>query len=55
MAKVTLRSAEMFIEYEPGAYIGFISLTPLTLIVALDDHLTVADGRMSVHWHRGGW
>jgi len=41
--EVTLRSVEMFTEYEPGAYIGFISPTPLMLVVALRDHLTVAD------------
>ena len=33
----------MFTEYEPGGYIGFISPTPLMMIVALEDHLTVAD------------
>jgi hypothetical protein len=26
---VTLRSVEMFWEYEPGAYIGWVSPTPL--------------------------
>jgi hypothetical protein len=41
--EVTLRSVEMFTEYEPGAYIGWVSPTPLLLIVARDDHLTVAD------------
>jgi fermentation-respiration switch protein FrsA (DUF1100 family) len=41
--EVTLRSVEMFMEYEPGAYIGWISPTPLLLVVARDDHLTVAD------------
>jgi uncharacterized protein len=40
---VTLRSIEMFMEYEPGSYVGFISPTPLLMIVALGDHLTVAD------------
>jgi uncharacterized protein len=41
--EVTLRSIEMFMEYEPGSYVGFISPTPLLMIVALADHLTVAD------------
>ena len=41
--EVTLRSVEMFWEYEPGAYIGWISPTPFQMIVAVKDHLTVAD------------
>jgi fermentation-respiration switch protein FrsA (DUF1100 family) len=41
--EVTLRSVEMFMEYEPGTYVGFISPTPLMMVVALGDHLTVAD------------
>ena len=41
--EVTLRSVEMFWEYEPGAYIGWISPTPFQMIVAAKDHLTVAD------------
>jgi hypothetical protein len=41
--EVTLRSVEMFIEYEPGAYITDISPTPLMMVVAAKDHLTVAD------------
>lgn len=41
--EVTLRSVEMFTEYEPGAYIEWVSPTPLLLVVALGDHLTVAD------------
>lgn len=40
---VTLRSVEMFIEYEPGAYIADIAPTPLMMVVAAQDHLTVAD------------
>ncbi|MBU2580626.1 MAG: alpha/beta hydrolase [Alphaproteobacteria bacterium] len=39
----TLRSVEMFMAYEPGAYVEFISPTPLLMLVALGDHLTVAD------------
>jgi fermentation-respiration switch protein FrsA (DUF1100 family) len=41
--EVTLRSVEMFTEYEPGSYAGFISPTPLLMVVALNDVLTVAD------------
>jgi fermentation-respiration switch protein FrsA (DUF1100 family) len=41
--EVTLRSVEMFTEYEPGTYIPWISPTPLLMCVAHDDHLTVAD------------
>ncbi|HJS85177.1 MAG TPA: alpha/beta fold hydrolase, partial [Acetobacteraceae bacterium] len=33
--EVTLRSIEMFTEYEPGAYLPFISPTPLLMVVAL--------------------
>ena len=41
--EVTLRSVEIFMEYEPGCYIRQIGPTPLLLMVALGDHLTVAD------------
>jgi fermentation-respiration switch protein FrsA (DUF1100 family) len=41
--EVTLRSVEMFWEYEPGAYIQWVSPTPLLLVVAQHDHLTVSD------------
>ncbi|MBX3200573.1 MAG: alpha/beta hydrolase [Labilithrix sp.] len=41
--EVTLRSVEMFTDYEPGAYLPRISPTPLMMVVAKDDHLTVAD------------
>jgi uncharacterized protein len=41
--EVTLRSVEMFWEYEPGAYIQWISPTPFQMIVGAQDHLTVAD------------
>jgi fermentation-respiration switch protein FrsA (DUF1100 family) len=47
--EVTLRSVEMFTEYEPGSYISFISPTPLLLIVALGDHLTVADEALAAY------
>ena len=47
--EVTLRSVEMFTEYEPGAYIGFVSPTPLLLVVALGDHLTVSDQALAAY------
>lgn len=47
--EVTLRSVEMFMEYEPGAYIEWLSPTPLLLVVAHDDHLTVADEAIAAY------
>ncbi len=41
--EVTLRSVEMFWEYEPGAYIQYVSPTPLLIVAAAGDHLTVSD------------
>ena len=41
--EVTLRSVEMFTEYEPGAYLPFLAPTPLCMIVAVNDHLTPAE------------
>jgi fermentation-respiration switch protein FrsA (DUF1100 family) len=41
--EVTLRSVEMFTEYEPGSYVRFISPTPLLMVVALGDVLTVPE------------
>jgi len=41
--EVTLRSVEMFTEYEPGDYLPRISPTPLLMVVAAGDHLTVSD------------
>lgn len=41
--EVTLRSVEMFSEYEPGAYARHVSPTPLLMVVALKDTLTVTD------------
>ncbi len=40
---VTLRSVEMFLEYEPGSYISRVSPTPLLMVVAAGDILTVSD------------
>ena len=47
--EVTLRSVEMFTEYEPGSYIEHISPTPLLMVVAAQDHLTVADEAIAAY------
>jgi fermentation-respiration switch protein FrsA (DUF1100 family) len=47
--EVTLRSVEMFMEYEPGIYIGYVSPTPLLMVVAAGDHLTVADEALAAY------
>jgi uncharacterized protein len=47
--EVTLRSVEMFMEYEPGSYIQFVSPPPLMLVVALGDHLTVTDQALAAY------
>lgn len=47
--EVTLRSVEMFMDYEPGAYISFVSPTPLQIVVALGDHLTVSDEALAAY------
>src|SRR4051794_29232289 len=41
--EVTLRSVEMFTEYEPVTYIPYISPTPLLMLPALGDHLTPSE------------
>ena len=41
--EITLRSAEMAREYEPGVYVPMISPTPLLMIVAKEDWVTPAD------------
>jgi uncharacterized protein len=41
--EVTLRSVEMFTEYEPGAYLPYISPTPFLLLVATGDHLVPSE------------
>jgi fermentation-respiration switch protein FrsA (DUF1100 family) len=47
--EVTLQSVEMFTEYEPGAYIEWISPTPLMMVVAAGDHLTVSDEALTAY------
>ena len=41
--EVTLRSVEMFTEYEPISYAKYVSPTPMMIVVALGDVLTVSD------------
>ena len=41
--EVTLRSVEMFTEYEPVSYMPYISPTPMLLLVAGGDHLVPAE------------
>ncbi len=41
--EVTLRSVEMLMEYEPGAYLPHVSPTPLLMVVGKRDHLTMAE------------
>src|SRR5262245_4873582 len=47
--EVTLRSVELFTEYEPGAYIEWVSPTPLMIVVAAGDHLTVSDEALAAY------
>ena len=41
--EVTLRSVEMFTEYEPVSYLPYVSPTPLLMLVATGDHLVPAE------------
>jgi len=41
--EVTLRSVEMFVDYEPSVYIPLVSPTPVLFVAAKEDHLTVVD------------
>jgi uncharacterized protein len=41
--EVTLKSVEMFIEYEPGIYISNVAPTPFFMAVAAGDHLVPVD------------
>src|SRR5499427_7756926 len=41
--EVTLRSVEMFTEYEPASYLPYISPTPLLMLVAFGDHLVPSE------------
>ena len=39
----------MFLEYEPGAHVKHISPTPLLMVVAAKDHLTVAEEALGAY------
>ncbi len=62
--EVTLRSIEMYSEYEPGSYIERVAPTPLLMIVADNDVVAVTDlaldafnrahGIKKLHMFRGG-
>jgi uncharacterized protein len=41
--EVTLRSVEMFTEYEPGTCLPYISPTPFLMLVAEGDHLVPSE------------
>jgi fermentation-respiration switch protein FrsA (DUF1100 family) len=47
--ETTLRTVEMFTEYEPGSYIDKIGPTPLLMVVAARDHLTVVDQALDAY------
>lgn len=47
--EVTLRSVEMFVDYEPGAYLSLIGPTPLLMVAAAGDHLTVVDVTLAAY------
>jgi len=47
--EITLRSMEMFTEYEPADYISRIGPTPLMMVVGRYDHLTPADMTLAAY------
>lgn len=47
--ETTLRTVEMFTEYEPGVYIDKIGPTPLLMVLAHDDDLTVIDQALGAY------
>lgn len=47
--QTTLRTVELFTEYEPGVYISRIAPTPLLMVVAAKDHLTVVDQALEAY------
>ena len=51
--EVTLRSVEMFTEYEPATYLPWISPTPLLMVVAEGDHLTPTDLAIAAYERAG--
>jgi uncharacterized protein len=49
MNEVTVRSGRLARMYEPGAWIARVSPTPLLMIVALADHITLTDLQLSAY------
>jgi uncharacterized protein len=47
--EVTLRSVEMFTEYEPVSYLPYVSPTPLLMLVAAGDHLVPSELAIAAH------
>ena len=47
--EITLRSVEMYSEYEPGSYIERISPTPLLMLVATNDVVAVTDEALAAY------
>jgi fermentation-respiration switch protein FrsA (DUF1100 family) len=51
--EITLRSWEMYDEYEPGAFIERIAPTPLLMIVPLGDTITPAEDALAAYERAG--
>jgi fermentation-respiration switch protein FrsA (DUF1100 family) len=49
MNEVTVRSGRLARMYEPGAWIARVSPTPLLVIVALADYITLTDLQLSAY------
>ena len=49
MIEVTVHSGRLARMYEPGAWIARVSPTPLLMIVALADHITLTDVQLSAY------
>lgn len=47
--EVTVHALEMVLEYEPSAYVGHVSPTPLLMIVALGDQIVPVDLTLSAY------
>lgn len=47
--EVTLRSLEMYSEYEPGSYISRIAPTPLLMVVGKEDVVTLTDEELMAY------
>ena len=47
--EVTLESLELFLQYEPGSLVPFVSPTPLLMVVAAGDRVTFTDLALDVY------